>query len=111
MFDLRKWENMHIPLWLVKDTCWMMEWRWLGVLMVVPTVSMAVYILIKTAGKNEFFLNLSICFWISANSFWMCAEFFDFIEYKFFAGIPFILGMASIALFYYKQSKSLHSDN
>lgn len=85
----------------------MLEWRWLGVIMVIPTVAMALYILKKTMGQVEFYLNLSICFWISANSFWMCAEFFNFIEYKFLAGIPFALGMVSIAIFYYKQSKLL----
>lgn len=105
MFDIRKWENMHIPLWLVKDTCWMMEWRWLGVTMVIPTVAMAIYILKKSFGYNEFYLNLSICFWITANSFWMCAEFFDFIEYKMLAAIPFGLGMVSVAVYYYKHSR------
>ena len=111
MFDSRKWENMHIPLWLVKDTCWMLEWRWLGVTMVIPTIVMALYILNKTRGLAEFYLNLSICFWISANSFWMCAEFFNFIEYKYLAGIPFVLGMLSIIVFYYKQHKLSKSGN
>jgi len=105
MFDLRKWENMHIPLWLIKDTCWMLEWRWLGVAMVLPTVSMAIYILIKSVKMVEFYINLAICFWIAANSFWMCAEFFNFIEYKMFAGIPFGLGMLSVAIFYFKQAR------
>lgn len=105
MFDLRKWENMHIPLWLIKDTCWMLEWRWLGVVMVVPTVTMAIYILIKSVKMVEFYINLAICFWITANSFWMCAEFFDFIEYKMLAGIPFGLGMLSVAIYYYKQGR------
>lgn len=105
MFDLRKWENMHIPLWLIKDTCWMLEWRWLGVAMVVPTVTMAIYILIKSVKMVEFYINLAICFWITANSFWMCAEFFDFIEYKMLAGIPFGLGMFSVAIYYYKQGR------
>lgn len=106
MFDLRKWENMHIPLWLVKDTCWMMEWRWLGVCMIFPTVAMAFYILFKSVKHVEFYINLAICFWITANSYWMCAEFFGFAEHKYFAVIPFIGGMISVTIFYIKQAKT-----
>ncbi|HRD39140.1 MAG TPA: hypothetical protein PLC65_10945, partial [Bacteroidia bacterium] len=68
-------------------------------------VAMAIYILIKSIKMVEFYINLAICFWIAANSFWMCAEFFDFIEYKMYAGIPFGLGMLSVAIFYYKQAR------
>ena len=105
MFDIRKWENMHIPLWLIKDTCWMMEWRWLGVTMIIPTVSMAFYILFKTRQNVEFYINLAICFWITANSYWMCSEFFGFVQYKNFAAIPFAGGMISVVIFYIKQAK------
>lgn len=102
--ETRYWENMHIPLWLLKDTCWMMEWRYLGVIMIIPTVLMAVYILFKSRGYTEFWVNLAICFWITANSYWMCAEFFGFAEYKDLAGIPFILGMISVSVFYLKSA-------
>lgn len=105
MNDTRRWENMHIPLWLLKDTCWMMEWRWLGVCMIVPTVLMAIYILFKSKGHVEFWVNLAICFWIAANSYWMCSEFFGFVEYKDFAGIPFVLGMISVSIYYIKYSR------
>ena len=103
--ETRYWENMHIPLWLLKDTCWMMEWRLLGVLMIIPTVLMALYILFKSKGYNEFYINLAICFWIAANSYWMCSEFFGFVEYKDFAGIPFVLGMIAVSVYYLKQAK------
>jgi len=107
MFDLRKWENIHIPLWLIKDTCWMMEWKYLGASMIIPTVVTAIFITFKTARRPEFFINLAICFWISANSYWMCAEFFDFIEYKNMAGIPFVLGMVAVTIFYAKKREQL----
>ena len=103
MFDLRKWENIHIPLWLLKDTCWVMEWRYLGVTMIVPTVLVAIYILIKSLGHVEFYINLAIVFWISANSFWMASEFFGFVEYKNLAAIPFSLGLLSVTVFYLKS--------
>ena len=105
MPETRYWENMHIPLWLLKDTCWMMEWRWLGICMVVPTVLMAIYIMLKSKGYNEFYINLAICFWIIANSYWMCSEFFGFVEHKNLAGIPFIFGMIAVSVYYIKQAK------
>ena len=105
MSDTRRWENMHIPLWLLKDTCWMMEWRYLGVCMIIPTVTMALYILHKSRGQIEFYVNLAICFWIAANSYWMTAEFFGFVEFKDYAGIPFVLGMISISVYYLKHAK------
>lgn len=82
----------------------MLEWRWLGVIMVVPTVLTALYILWKSKGYNEFYINLAICFWITANSFWMCSEFFGFVEYKDYSGIPFVLGMIAVIYYYMKQS-------
>jgi hypothetical protein len=103
--DTRYWENMHIPLWLLKDTFWMLEWRWFGVIMIIPTVLTAIYILVKSRGYNEFYINLAICFWIFANSYWMCSEFFNFVQYKDLAGIPFVMGMISVSIYYLKQSK------
>lgn len=39
---LRRQENLHIVFWLIKDSCWMLEIRWLGALMVGPALFMAV---------------------------------------------------------------------
>lgn len=83
----------------------MLEWRWLGVTMIVPTILMALYIMKQTWGYAEFYINLAIVFWISANSFWMCSEFFGFVQYKNFAGIPFALGFVAVTVFYLRQRK------
>lgn len=100
---IRKFENLHIPLWLVKDTCWMMEWKTLGVAMIVPTILMAIFITWKTRVAVEFFINLAICFWISANAFWMCCEFFNRLDLKLYAALPFALGAISCIWFYLKK--------
>lgn len=97
---LRHFENVHIPLWLLKDTCWMMEWKVLGVCMIVPTVAVALYIAYKSFQTREFFINLAICFWIFANGFWMCCEFFNRLELKNYAAWPFAFGMVCTLLFY-----------
>ncbi len=95
-------ENFHILLWLIKDICWVLELRWLGAFMVIPTVLIALFIVIKTVNVPMFFVNLSVLFWIGANSFWMLSEFFNFVEYKHYALFPFCLGIASYAFYIIK---------
>jgi hypothetical protein len=107
-FSLRKMENLHIPLWLLKDTCWMMEWKILGVCMIFPTVSVAFLITYITRKSNEVYINIAICFWIMANAFWMCCEFFGHAEYKFYAGIPFACGFIATAYFYLFKNKNIN---
>lgn len=78
----------------------MLELKWLGALMVVPTVFLAVYIVYKTLQSTEVYLNIAVFFWISANSFWMLMEFFNNNQYKHFAAIPFALGFVFVIIFY-----------
>ena len=54
----------------------MLEIKWLGALMVVPALAIAVWISYLTRGMREFYINLAIFFWILANSYWMISEFF-----------------------------------
>ncbi len=107
MKTIRHYENLHIPLWLIKDTCWMMEFKTVGICMIAPTIIVALILLFKSIKENEFWVNLAICFWIAANSYWMITEFINQLEYKNFALIPFITGMICVLVFYLKQKKSL----
>ena len=100
---LKKVENLHILLWLVKDSCWMLEIKWLGALMIVPTLSVAVWIVYMTRKTKDLFINLAVLFWILANSSWMLLEFFNHDEGKNLAGIPFVLGFVCVGLYYFKQ--------
>jgi len=102
---IRHYENLHIPLWLIKDTCWMLQWRILGITMIVPTITVAIIITVKSWRErdDEFWINLAICFWISANSYWMICEFFKHEEIKNYAGIPFVAGMLCVVGFYAKR--------
>ena len=71
-------ENIHIPLWLFKDTCWMLHFKLLGTLLILPTVTVALVIAWKTRKeKHLFYPNLGVAFWICANSIWMAGEFFE----------------------------------
>jgi len=100
---IRKYESLHIVLWLIKDTCWMLELKWLGAIMMVPTLLLAAYIIYKTLGTNDAYLNAAILFWIMANSFWMMMEFFNNNEHKYFASIPFGLGFLFVGIFYWRD--------
>ena len=108
----RKLENLHIVFWLFKDISWCMIWQTLGIIMVIPTLSVAIYIAYRTRNiKAELAHNLAVAFWISANSYWMISEFFGFDEAKVFGGyegkhlamIPFIIGVIILAWYYLIQ--------
>src|ERR1051326_5657065 len=98
MKNIRHYENLHIPLWLLKDTCWMMEWKLPGILMVLPTFSVALIIAINAfrEKQDEAWVQLAICFWISANSYWMLCEFSGNADLKNHAGWPFLAGLLCV---------------
>lgn len=99
---IRKYESMHIVFWLIKDTCWMLELKWLGAIMMAPTLFLAAYLIYKTWRMIDVYINTAILFWIMANSFWMMMEFFNDNQLKYFASIPFGLGFVFVGVFYFK---------
>jgi len=108
----RRLENLHIVFWLFKDISWCMIWRELGIIMIVPTLSVAIYIAYRTRDiKSELAHNLAVAFWISANSLWMISEFFGFDDMqvwnsytgKHLAMIPFLIGVIILAWYYLVQ--------
>jgi hypothetical protein len=108
----RRLENLHIVFWLFKDISWCMNWKELGIIMVIPTLSVAIYISYRTRKiTSELAHNLAVAFWISANSYWMISEFFGFdetpiwngYEGKHLAMIPFLIGVIILAWYYIIQ--------
>ncbi len=99
---LKKIDNLHIVFWLIKDSCWMLELRWLGAIVMIPTLYLALHIIRKTIHKTELFINIAIFFWILANSFWMIMEFFFEERFKYYASLPFGLGLFFVGVFYFK---------
>jgi hypothetical protein len=83
----------------------MLELKWLGAIMMVPTLFLAAYLIYKTLKTNDVFINTAIFFWILANSFWMMMEFFNDNHYKNFAAIPFGFGFLFVGVFYWKNYK------
>lgn len=105
----RRMENLHIVFWLFKDISWCMSWKVLGIVMIIPTLTVAIYIAYRTRQiRSELAHNLAVAFWISANSYWMISEFFAFDDMKLFNGyegkhlamIPFVIGVMILAWYY-----------
>lgn len=105
----RKMENLHIVFWLFKDVSWCMVWRPLGIAMIFPTLIISIIIALRTRlYMSEVCHNLSIVFWIAANSYWMMSEFFEFdsivivgsFTYKHIAIIPFVIGLLILGYYY-----------
>ena len=97
---MRKIENLHILLWLVKDTCWALVWRPGGVIMIVPTVGVAFYLLAHSRhDRSERYHNAAVCAWILANSSWMLGEFFNHDLRPLAVGF-FSMGILALLVYY-----------
>ena len=105
----RKMENLHIVFWLLKDISWCIVWKPLGILMIFPTLIIAIVIAYRNRKYiSETAHNVAIVFWISANSYWMISEFagidtkifYGVITYKHLAVIPFAIGILILAWYY-----------
>lgn len=80
-----------------------MLWRPIGVIMLIPTIFVAVLITWQTRKlKAELFHNLAIVFWICANGYWMIVEFFWPLKesLRFYTAIPFSIGLVFILSYY-----------
>lgn len=98
--DIKAKENLHIVFWLIKDLCWSLEFKIGGIVMVIPTVLLAIIIAYKTKDNtSDFIHNLAVCFWICANATWMLGEFFT-IELKPVAAVLFASGILIILTYY-----------
>jgi hypothetical protein len=98
---IRHFENFHIFLWLIKDSCWLMEWKLGGTIAFFPAIAMAIFIVYHTRkNKLALLVNLSVLCWISANSCWMFFEFYSLLS-KEIAFAFFALGMIFILTYFY----------
>jgi len=109
--DIRKFENFHILLWLLKDLCWVADYKVLGLIMIVPTIAVAIWITLLTRHSvSELFHNLAVVCWICANSIWMIGEFFFNDTTRPLATLFFVAGLLLIGWYYgsllYRKMKS-----
>ena len=116
---IRKFENLHIVFWLFKDMSWCMEWKTLGICMIIPTISISIYTTLKMKYlKSELYHNIAVLFWIIANSYWMISEFIGIdeiillngVQGKHLALLPFLAGVIILAIYYGIIDKKLVND-
>ena len=99
--SIRKKENFHILLWLIKDLCWVSLSKTAGMIMIGPTVGLALYIAyINRKDRTELVHNLAVSFWIMANSIWMIGEFYFLDQTRSLAIVFFILGLLMMVRYY-----------
>lgn len=101
----RRKENLHILLWLLKDICWALDLHIMGMIMIVPTLTVAITITWQTRKLTaELLHNLAVVLWISANCLWMTGEFYGWDEGTWgsrrLALIPFSAGLCILAFYY-----------
>lgn len=99
--SIRKFENLHIVCWLIKDTFWVMDLHVPGIIMVFPTLFLAFFITYKFRNViSELFHNLAVCFWIIANTIWMFGEFFFEDTLRPYSIVFFVSGLAVLIWYY-----------
>lgn len=98
---LRKFENLHILFWLIKDAAWVSGYDVLGIAMIFPTLLMAIWITWKLRAEiTELVHNLAVICWISANSIWMIGEFYFDDTTRGPAKVFFFTGLAILMGYY-----------
>jgi len=101
ILNLRASENFHIVLWLLKDLCWVLVWKPLGLAMLIPTFIMAVHIAWKLRGDiGELLHAIAVVCWITANGVWMIGEFW-FDDTKRHWAVPFFVAGLLVVGWYY----------
>lgn len=102
MKDLRRVENLHVFLWLLKDCSWAHTWKILGSIMIAPTLIVQLYLVWHSRKDiHDVLHNIAVALWISANATWMLFEFFWNPEHgKEYARYFFNTGLC-IMVFYY----------
>ncbi|MFM8241319.1 MAG: hypothetical protein ACKN86_00800 [Crocinitomicaceae bacterium] len=118
---VRVFENSHIIFWLFKDMSWAMGWKWLGILMIIPTLFISILITYKLKDDvREWYHNNAVTLWIIANSYWMISEFYGFDDTVLFENvkgihislIPFVAGIFVVSFYYlFKRERDVNSKN
>lgn len=107
-YKFRRIENLHILLWLVKDACWAINLKIPALIMIIPTLWVAIVITYQTRKiTSEFLHNLAIDFWITANCTWMIGEFTGWdanligrYGLREFSLVPFGIGLFILGYYY-----------
>ncbi|MFM7472438.1 MAG: hypothetical protein ACKO00_00770 [Crocinitomicaceae bacterium] len=121
LHKVRVFENSHIIFWLFKDMSWAMEWKLLGIAMIIPTLFISILITYKLKDDvREWYHNNAVTLWIFGNSYWMLSEFYGFKDTVLFENvkgihislIPFVSGIFVFSFYYlFKRERVVNSKN
>lgn len=99
--NIRSGENFHILLWLLKDLFWVSDLHVPGVIMILPTVAMALWLTWQCRhDKGELAHALAVVLWILANSTWMIGEFFFDDGSRPLVALLFGAGLVCVAVYH-----------
>jgi hypothetical protein len=84
-------DNMHFPLWILKDLAWMLGFGWVSLILAIPTIFISIILILYTS-EVEQKQNVVLLFWLLANTLWMSHEMFN-INTKGMAIVSFIIGI------------------
>jgi hypothetical protein len=102
--SIRRIENVHIGFWLLKDIGWIQDIHILGMVMVLPTFLIALWLTWHTRhNRGECCHSAAVVCWIAANAIWMVGEFFYNDSTRSVASLFFVLGL-TILVFHYTTS-------
>ena len=92
-------------MWLLKDICWMMHYKTVGLIIFIPTIILALFLCMITFKTSHFLPNIAVSCWIGANGTWMLGEFFVF-DYKPLSLLLFMSGTLTIAAYFLIKQKT-----
>jgi uncharacterized membrane protein (GlpM family) len=100
--NIKRLENAHVAFWLLKDFSWCSGMKWLGLLMVFPTLALAIRLAYSSRNNREDWVHsIAIVFWICANITWMIGEFFFEDHTRWLAQVFFMAGLGAIGSYYF----------
>lgn len=102
---IKKLENFHVCLWLLKDISWCNVWVKFGMFIAVPTLLLQIRITWLTRKQPaDLIHNIAVCLWLCANITWMSGEFIkgDWFDdnMKWLPNIFFYSGVGLLVLFH-----------
>lgn len=69
-------DNLHFPLWILKDAAWLLQFGWVSLILAIPTIFISLLLILYTIG-DERKSNFVVLSWLLANTTWMMHEMFN----------------------------------
>lgn len=102
-------QNLHLFLWLLKDTFWILNFKYLALFLILPTISLAVYFTwLQRRSNVDLLHNLALTFWITGNSSWIVGDFFFNDQSRAVSSLFFIIGIIILLYYYFKKIFSIN---